>query len=334
MWGGRLIAVMVAGAFLALSFAVRAEEAGVAEEVVTESLPEHEQLLNEARTLLDQNKPQEAQAKAEKARSLAPQDPAVNRQLAEIYLITDDTKARALLKEIIISEDFPGISRWASIEYYNLAAKHGKVQEAVDELEAAAKKKPKNVALQKEVAEGYVRLRDWGRVVEIYEDLSKKNPDDDTISTRLIDYCLLNKDYDTVIKKLAPVVKENPQDVGASDILARAYTGAGKVKEVIALYKERIKEDPNSPGLRGRYAQVLMEFGLLKDSRQEWAKAFELDPSNLFFKQKVGEIYLEEGDSRNAQKEFQELLAAAKEQKQSRYEDIANNHLAAIKAKK
>jgi len=307
------------------------KEQTVVEEVVfEEAIPEYEQLFDEAQDLLSQDKLKEAQRKLEKAKKLAPKDSAIIRQLGEIYIINDKGKAEDLLTEILISEDFQDIKRWASIRYYNLAEAGEGIQPAILKLEAEAKRNPKNLSILRQVAEGYVCLRDWGKVVEIYEDLAKKKPDDVTIETRLIDYQLLNQDYESVIKKLELKVKDNPENKGASDILMRAYTGAGKAKEALALYKQRVEADPNSAGLRGRYAQTLMEFGLLKDAAVEWGKCFKTDPSNLFFKQKTGETYLELEDFKNAKKEFSELLAIATEKKDARYQAIAESGLANV----
>ncbi len=316
-------------------FAVE-EEMGVEDQTVIEAviveqdIPEYEQLFIEAGELLIQDKPKEAQVKLEKAKKLVPNNSAINRQLGEVYIITDKAKAENLLIEILVSEDFQDIKRWASINFYNLAEAGEGIQPAIAKLEAEAKKDPKNLSIPRQVAEGYVCLRDWGKVVEIYEDLEKKQPNDTTITTRLIDYQLLNQDYDSVIKKLEAKVKKNPEDKGASDILMRAYTGSGKAKEALALYKQRIELDPNSAGLRGRYAQTLMEFGMLNDAAVEWKKCSELDPSNLFFKQRAAETYLELEDLANAKNEFSELLKVAKEKEDERYQAIAESGLANI----
>lgn len=277
---------------------------------------EAKKLLEDAKQMLSANNAAGAKQNAEKAYKLSSKDPAVLRQVVEVYLGSGDEElANKYLIDALALRDLPDRD-WANSEYYNLAQKTKTTGEAVKKLEAEANKDLDNIGLQRSIAEGYIKEGDWNKVVEIYEGISKKAPDDYVINTRLIDYYMIQKNFDPVIKKLEPLVQADSGNTGASDILARAYTGSGNVDKAIELYKAKIDKEPTSPGLRGRYAQTLTDFGRLDEAVKEWQKAFELDPTNLFFKQREGEIYLQQGKNQEAKKAFEDLLRLTPENQQ------------------
>jgi len=274
-----------------------------------DNTPKQTKLLNEAQGLITKGDNAAAVGILEKAQKMAPQDSAIMRTLIDTYLATNaQDKAENLLTQIVTSEGYKDIRDWANIEYYNLASKKEGIEAALKKLEAAGKKS-KSIDVQRSIAEGYVRLRDWGKGAEIYQNLLKDNANDSVLTTRFIDACMLNKDYDPVIKVLEPKVAANPNDTGSSDILAHAYTQSNQADKAIALYKVKIEKEPNSPGLRGRYAQALMDLGMPEQSLAEWDTAFKLDPSNFLFKQRVAEIYTQLGKTKEARKAYAELLA-------------------------
>jgi predicted Zn-dependent protease len=253
-----------------------------------------------------------------------PGDSNAARQLVEQSLSENsDADAEKLLIDIIDSDNFKDISDWAVVQYYGLAQKKGGVNPAINKLEAKAKKS-KSVGSRRGIAEGYVRLRDWAKVAETYEDLVKDHPDDPVLSTRLVDAYKLAKNYDAVIAMLEPAVTANPDDIGSSDILAQAYVGAGKADEAVALYNARILKDPDSPGLRGRYAQGLLDLGLLEESLAEWKAAFKLDAQNLLFKQREAEVYAQMDNNDEAKKAYAELLGLIPESQSGFREVIAS----------
>ena len=258
-----------------------------------------------------------------------PDDSAAARKLVETYISTNaDTDAVNLLVKIISSDSFKDINDWAIIEYYGLAQKMDGITPAIAKLKVIAKKS-NSIGLQRGIAEGNVRLGDWDKVAEVYENLLKENPGDSIFSTRLIDAYMLTKNYNGVIEILEPKVTANPNDNASSDVLAQAYVGAQKLDEAVALYNKKIAKEPNSPGLRGRYAQGLMDLGMLEESLAEWNMAFQLDPRNFLFKQRQAEIYMQMGNIPEAKKEYSELLGlipadqnAFKETIASRIKDI------------
>lgn len=254
---------------------------------------------------------------------------ALTRQAIEEYLAKGENDiALSALLEALVSKDFPDRD-WAMKQYFSIADSRGELASAINNLAQKAQAYPDDDTLQLSLSEGYIRLRDWNKVTEIYEKLVQKNPNDPVLNNRLRNFYMLQGNYDGIIRSLQPQVQANPDDVGASDMLLNAYVKAGKAKEAIELFEKRIGKEPGSAALHGRYAQALMDFGRLSDAAREWQKAFELDPKNLFFKQKLAETYLALQNYTQAKKEYQDLeqLAPAK---QPWFRNAASGQLQAI----
>jgi pentatricopeptide repeat protein len=253
----------------------------------------------------------------------------VSRQTIEEYLAKGDNEsAQDALLSALASESFPD-KKWAILQYYSLATQSQGVTPAIKRLEQEVKKYPNNAGLQLSIAEGYIRIKQWDKVVEIYEKLVKNDPDDTVLANRLRNFYMLQGNYQGVIQSYEPYVQANPDDVEASDILANAYVRAGRVDEAIGLYQKKIEKKPGSAGLRARFAQALMSFGRLDEAAGQWQKAFELDPSNLFFKQKLGETYLALEKYQQAKKEFEDLRRLAPDN-QPWFRNIASGQLQVI----
>lgn len=310
------------------------DNTGAPQEAPKVEVSEFQQNMNEAADLAGKQDYDGAIQKLQAARALEPKNSAPMRQIVDMYYAkADDENAKASLLEILKTEDYPDLRDWAERKYYDSAAQKEGIDAAIKTIEDAAGSNKNSIGVQQTLAEGYVRLRDWGKASEIYETLLKAKPGDHVISTRLVDFSLAQKNFDRVIALLEPEVKASPTDVAKSDALCHAYVGAGKQKEALDLYKIKIANKPNSPGLIGRYAQALMDFGNDTEALVQYRKAFSLDPSNLFFKQRVGEILLQQGKTPEAKKEFEELNSLAPSN-QPWFKDKANEHLKTISGKK
>lgn len=208
-------------------------------------------------------------------------------------LITEGKNEEAIetLTDIVAEGKHADIQEWGVLRLYSLADKKSeKVQEIVVALESKLQDDTGNVPLKRAIAEGYVRLKDWGKVARIYEGLYADAPTDHTLKVRLIDSYILAGEADRAVPMLEPIVQQNPNDRYFSDLLLNAYVAAGMKDKALALYQKRVAAKPNSAGLRGRYAQTLQNYGLLKESLVQWKKAAELDPSNPFFGRKIKEL--------------------------------------------
>lgn len=289
-----------------------------------------QQALNEADELSAKQDYDGALNKLQEAKSLEPGNSGVMRRIVDLYFAKGDADgARNALIEVLKTDGFQDLREWAHMKYYELAQQKEGVSEAVKKLEEAVGSDTGNVPAEESIAEGYVRLRDWGKAAEIYEALLAQKPGDHVIFTRLVDLTLANQDYEKAVTLLEEKVKASPTDTGASDALCHAYVGAGKQKEAVNLYEQKIANDPNSPGLAGTYAQALMELGMDDEALVQYRRAFTLDSSNLFFKQKAGEILLQQGKTAEAKKEFEELLSLAPAS-QPWFAETAKNYLKSI----
>jgi len=240
----------------------------------------------------------ESQDKNSKKSQLQNPAPVVDESDAKRALISDylskgdEAGAMQALEEVISAPKYHNIKEWATLELLNRAQAKGQIPQVIANLEKGAAKNPDDVLLQRAIAEGYLRLRDFNKVISIYENLEKKNPKDYVISTRLTDYYILGKQFDKAIARLEPIVNANPDDNYHSDILLNAYIQAGMEAKAMAIFKKRLEKEGNSPGFRARYAQALQDFGRLAEAIKEWDKAYELDPSNAFFKNRADSLRL------------------------------------------
>ncbi len=211
--------------------------------------------------------------------------------ISETLASGDTKRAFDELKTVLrTANKYHAIKEWATLELMNRAQAEGALPAVTKDLEAAAGTSYGNVMLQRAVAEGYLRQRDFNKVIAIYEGLEKSEPKDYVIATRLNDYYILGKQYDKAIARLEPIVTANPGDNYHSDILMNAYVQAGMEDKALAIFKQRLDREPKSPGLRARYAQALQDFGRFRESATEWEKAAQLDPKNDFFKNRAVEI--------------------------------------------
>ncbi|MDD2702834.1 MAG: tetratricopeptide repeat protein [Candidatus Omnitrophica bacterium] len=297
----------------ASGMASTAENSSAAEETAANAEPEvpaFQQCLNAADELSAKQDYDGALNKLQEAKALDPGNAGVIRRIVDLYFAKgDEDGARNALIEMLKTDGFQGMREWAHMKYYELAQRKEGISEAVKKLEEAVGSDTGNVPARESIAEGYVRLRDWGKAAEIYEALLANNPGDHVIFTRFVDLTMANRDYEKAVTLLEEKVKASPTDTGASDTLCHAYVGAGKQKEAVNLYEQKIANDPDSPGLAGTYAQALMDFGMDDEALAQYRRAFTLDSSNLFFKQKAGEILLRQGKTAEAKREFEELIA-------------------------
>lgn len=230
-------------------------------------------------------------AAPKKATPSPAEDSASARNSVGTYLSKGDKdNAIKKLKEIVSSDKYSDIKKWATMELYNTARSTNQIPQVIADLEKAAVSNPDNLGLKATIAEGYVNLGDWTKVAQVYEEMQQKKPDDFVISTRLNDYYILSGQAEKAIANLEPIVNANPDDKYHSDILANAYVRAGMKDKAIALYKRKVDKNPNSPGLRGTYAIALFDLGMLKESLAEFQQAYALDPTNPFFSQRINQI--------------------------------------------
>ena len=223
----------------------------------------------------------------------------------------EDADAMQVLEQILGASKYQDLKEWATIELFRMAQTKGQLPEVTAALEQAARSNPDDLMLQKAIAEGYLRMRDFNQVVAIYERLVKEHPEDPTLDSRLTDCYMLAKDFQAVIKRLEPILDEKELDPFNSDILLNAYTQAGLEPQALALFQKRLAMEPDAPGLRARYAQALQDFGRLDDSVKEWERVYALDPSNLMFKEKAAKVYQQLGNAKKAKEAYQYIISTA-----------------------
>ena len=211
-------------------------------------------------------------------------------KIDELIKARQDAQAITELTDVVASPQYGDLKEWANLELWNRAQRAGQLESVIKSLEFAAGNAPKDIELQRSVAEGYLRLRNFGKVVSIYEKLTQQSPNDQVLQTRLTDYYMMAGQNDKAIARLEPIVQGNPADEYHSDILLNAYVNAGMEDKALALFKQRLAREPKSAGLTARYAQALETFGRKSDAIAEWEKAAQLDPSNGFFTRRENDL--------------------------------------------
>jgi hypothetical protein len=87
--------------------------------------------------------------------------------IADMIQKNQDDQAIDELTDVVASPKYGDLKEWANLELWNKAQRKGKLDKVVANLEKAAGKDSKDIQLQRSIAEGYLRMRDFGKVVSI-----------------------------------------------------------------------------------------------------------------------------------------------------------------------
>jgi len=190
-----------------------------------------------------------------------------------------------------------------SEQYYN----DGRIEEAFDMIQKAAKLDPENKWYQIRLGLFYRKLEQYDDFIKLYEDLTKKHPDDPDMLSELIDTYLVTEQYDKALKKMDML-----EDlVGANELITEqrlnVYRRQGNTKKVVAELEKLIEQNPENIRYYGMLAQLYAENGKIKDALKTYERMKEVNPEHPYINISLLELYEMNGETDKA---FNELLGA------------------------
>ena len=190
-----------------------------------------------------------------------------------------------------------------SEQYYN----DGRIEEAFDMIQKAAKLDPENKWYQMRLGLFYRNLEQYDDFIKLYEDLTKKHPDDPDMLSELIDTYLVTEQYDKALKKM-DVLEDL---VGANELITEqrlnVYRRQGNTKKVVAELEKLIEQNPENIRYYGMLAQLYAENGKIKDALKTYERMKEVNPEHPYINISLLELYEMNGETDKA---FNELLGA------------------------
>lgn len=189
-----------------------------------------------------------------------------------------------------------------SEQYYNA----GRIEEAFNMIQRAAKIDPENKWYQMRLGMFYRNFEQYEDFAKLYEGLTAKYPDDLEMLSDLIDAYLVTEDYDKALKKMELLEEQ----IGANEIITEQrlgiYKRQGNNKKLISELEKVVAENPENPRYYSMLAQVYSEVGKDKEALKLYEKIKELNPNDPYINISLLEFYENNGDKDKA---FNELLA-------------------------
>ena len=190
-----------------------------------------------------------------------------------------------------------------SEQYYNV----GRIEEAFDMIQQAAKLDPENKWYQMRLGLFYRNLEQYDDLAKLYEGLTEKYPGDPEMLSEIIDTYLVTENYDKALKKMDVL----EQQVGQNEVITEQrlgiYKKQGNTKKLITELEKLVEENPENPRYYSMLAQIYAETGKNKEALKTYEKIKELNPNDPYINISLLEFYENNGDKEKA---FNELLAA------------------------
>lgn len=136
------------------------------------------------------------------------------------------------------------------------------------------KSHPKDVSIQRALADGYARSGNFSAARTAYEHLLKLTSDDGQILNNLANVLLRLKDPGAV-KIAEQAVTRNPGNPNAIDTLGWALFQAGQTDRALQLLRDARLRAPGNPDIRYHLAVVLAQTGRKTEAREELETALK-----------------------------------------------------------
>lgn len=190
-----------------------------------------------------------------------------------------------------------------SEQYYNA----GRIEDAFNMIQRAAKIDPKNKWYQMRLGQFYRNLEQYDDFIVLYEGLTKQYPDDPDMLSELIDAYLITENYDKALEKMDLLERQVGENDFINEQRLSVYKRQGNTKKVIAELKKLIEQNPDNIRYYGMLASLYADNGNLKEAVKTYEKIKEINPEHPYINVSLLELYDMMGDKEKA---FDELLAA------------------------
>ena len=229
--------------------------------------------------------------------------------VSPVFCFAQSSQSQDDLAKIMSAEGWTQKREAAEFSYYDFAAKHGGIPEAIRYLEKIAAASPAdNTKLSVSIAEGYLRLRDRDKAIKIYEGLSQANPGDQELFSRLVNQYMNKQDFMKVIEKLEPVVMAHVDDPAYFETLSMAYAKTRKLKEYERLYRNLMEKNPRSVDFKIKSAAAFSNIGMPEKALAALADALKIEPANQLVKEQVAQIYKDAGSDKALKKRLEKIM--------------------------
>ena len=190
-----------------------------------------------------------------------------------------------------------------SEQYYNA----GRIEEAFNMIQQAAKLDPENKWYQIRLGLFYRNLDLYDDFISLYENLTKKYPDDPDMLSELIDAYLVTENFKKAVEKMDLLEQIIGENEFINEQRLSIYKRQGNDKKVISELEKLIEKNPENTRYYSMLAQVYIENGKEKEVLKIYEKIKEINPDNPYINISLLEFYEKNGDNDKA---FNELLEA------------------------
>ena len=190
-----------------------------------------------------------------------------------------------------------------SEQYYNA----GRIEEAFNMIQQAAKLDPENKWYQIRLGLFYRNLDLYDDFISLYENLTKKYPDDPDMLSELIDAYLVTENFKKAVEKMDLLEQIIGENEFINEQRLSIYKRQGNDKKVISELEKLIEQNPENTRYYSMLAQVYIENGKEKEVLKIYEKIKEINPDNPYINISLLEFYEKNGDNDKA---FNELLEA------------------------
>ena len=190
-----------------------------------------------------------------------------------------------------------------SEQYYNA----GRIEEAFNMIQKAAKMEPENKWYQMRLGLFYRNLEQYTDFIKLYEELTQKYPEDPDMLSELIDAYLVTENYSKALEKMDLLEQQVGENEFITEQRLQVFKRQGNTKKVVSELEKLIEQNPDNIRYYGLLASFYAENGKINDAIKTYEKIKGIDPEHPYINVSLLELYDMTGDKDKA---FKELLAA------------------------
>ncbi len=168
-----------------------------------------------------------------------------------------------------------------------------------------------NIALQRSMAQQYMRRNQIPEAIEVYEQIAKVMPEDLESRSQLANLYSRQKQHDKALETWQALLEADPENTRYQDGIITAYQNAGKLNDAIQLASKYIQDDTENGVHYARLARLYDSNSQVEDAITNYKKAIELSPGNAQVYDQLGRLYLRNNKLDDAEKAFNEALKYA-----------------------
>jgi tetratricopeptide (TPR) repeat protein len=192
----------------------------------------------------------------------------------------------------------------------------GKVQEAIEQLQAMAQKNPENAEIRYYLASIYEESGRYDEAESHLQQALDKDPNNPRYLFRLGVVYDKQKKKESSIEAMRRVIALEPQNASALNYLGYTYADLGQnLDEAERLILEALKYKPDDGFITDSLGWVYYKKGDYQKALTYLKKASEIVPEDPVILEHVGDAYLKLNDKPNALKYYQKSLVRREKEK-------------------